>query len=200
MFDRIELGSEFFEGLMAIDLAIVQQAGAQGCRFCGGRLHRGDYPRKPRGGLIGRAAESFRMRFSLCCGEEGCRRRATPASVRFLGRRVYTAAVVIVASVVALMASTASGGADDGDRGQDGAAMAMVARDVPRDASLRGAIGAVFAGAFTTETAGIDSGETIGIARSAGRGASSVAVAADDGDVGGEIFEGPPVRPRHAVR
>lgn len=111
MFDRIELGSEFFEGLMAIDREIVRQARARACRFCGGRLHRGDYPRKPRGGLIGRAAESFRMRFSLCCGEEGCRRRATPASVRFLGRRVYAAAVVIVASVVALMAATASAAA-----------------------------------------------------------------------------------------
>jgi len=109
MFDQIALGGEFFEGLMAIDVAIVQQAGSVACRFCGGRLHRGDYPRKPRGGLIGREAESFRMRFSLCCSEEGCRRRATPPSVRFLGRRVYAAAVLIVASAVALMAATARG-------------------------------------------------------------------------------------------
>jgi hypothetical protein len=108
MFDRIELGGEFFEGLMGVDAAIVEKASGEACRFCGGRLHRGDYPRKPRGGLIGRAAESFRVRFSLCCGEEGCRRRATPPSVRFLGRRVYVAAVVIVASVVALASATAS--------------------------------------------------------------------------------------------
>jgi hypothetical protein len=108
MFDQIELGSEFFEGLMAIDLALVEEAAAGSCRFCGGRLHRGDYPRKPRGGLMGRAAESFDRRFSLCCGREGCRRRATPPSVRFLGRRVYIGAVVIVASVVALMAPLAS--------------------------------------------------------------------------------------------
>jgi hypothetical protein len=31
----------------------------------------------------------YEKRFSLCCEREGCRRRATPASVRFFGRRVY---------------------------------------------------------------------------------------------------------------
>jgi hypothetical protein len=104
MFHEIELGREFFEGLMAIDAAILARAGREACRFCGGPLHRGDYARKPRGGVVGAAAEAFARRFSLCCGREGCRRRATPPSVRFLGRRVYVCAVVVVASVVALAA------------------------------------------------------------------------------------------------
>src|ERR1700685_1902010 len=78
MIDLLELGSEFFEGLTAIDLAIVEQAAQQPCRDCGGRLYRGDYPRKPRGGQIAAAAEGWVRRFSLCCGSEGCRRRATP--------------------------------------------------------------------------------------------------------------------------
>ncbi len=108
MFDQIELGGEFFEGLLAIDMAIVAEAASEACRFCGGRLHRGDYPRKPRGGLIGKAAENYGRRFSLCCGREGCRKRATPPSVRFFARRVYVGAVVIVASIVALMKPTAS--------------------------------------------------------------------------------------------
>ncbi len=108
MFDQIELVREFFEGLTAVDETIVARVAAAACPFCGGPLHRGDYPRKPRGGLVAVAAEAFRRRFSLCCGREGCRRRATPPSVRFLGRRVYVAAVVIVASVVALAAATAS--------------------------------------------------------------------------------------------
>ena len=98
------LGGEFFEGLVAIDEAIVERAAAEPCRDCGGPLHRGDYPRKPRGGLMASAAEAFGRRFSLCCGREGCRHRATPPSVRFLGRRVYLGAVVIVASAVALAA------------------------------------------------------------------------------------------------
>jgi hypothetical protein len=108
MFDPFELGGEFFEGLLAIDEAIVEQAAAEPCRDCGGPLHRGDYPRKPRGGELAAAAESFTRRFSLCCGREGCRRRATPPSVRFLGRRVYFGAVVIVASAIALTMMAAS--------------------------------------------------------------------------------------------
>lgn len=108
MFDEIALGCEFFERLTAIDRAIVERAAAEACGFCGGRLHRGDYRRKPRGGLLGSAGEAFDRRFSLCCGREGCRRRATPPSVRFLGRRVYVGAVVIVASVVALALTAAS--------------------------------------------------------------------------------------------
>lgn len=107
MFDQRELGSEFFEGLTAIDAQIVEKVAEGGCVFCGGPLHRGDYPRKPRCGLIAASAETFVRRFSLCCGREGCRRRATPPSVRFLGRRVYVGAAVIIASVIALGAATA---------------------------------------------------------------------------------------------
>jgi hypothetical protein len=108
MFDRFEMGREFFEGLKAVDEGIVERASEQPCRDCGGPLHRGDYPRKPRGGLLAVAAEAFERRFSLCCGREGCRHRATPPSVRFLGRRVYIGAVVVVASAVALAVATAS--------------------------------------------------------------------------------------------
>jgi hypothetical protein len=104
MFDQVELGSEFFERLRAVDESIVRAVAAGACRFCGGRLHRGDYPRKPRGGALGVAVEGHDRRFSLCCSRDGCRRRATPPSVRFLGRRVYAGAVVIVASVIALAA------------------------------------------------------------------------------------------------
>lgn len=104
MFDPFEMGSEFFEGLMAVDEAIVEKAAAEPCRDCGGPLYRGDYPRKPRGGRLAGAAEAFTRRFSLCCGRDGCRHRATPPSVRFLGRRVYVGAVVIVATAVALTA------------------------------------------------------------------------------------------------
>jgi hypothetical protein len=102
MFDLFELGSEFLEGLVAIDEAIVERAAEEPCRDCGGPLHRSDFWRKPRGGQLAVASESFNRRFSLCCGREGCRHRATPPSVRFLGRRVYVGAVVIAASAIAL--------------------------------------------------------------------------------------------------
>jgi len=108
MFDPIELQREFFEGLLSIDAAIVERVSKEPCRDCGGPLHRGDYPRKPRGGLLAIAAETFGRRFSLCCGRDGCRHRVTPPSVRFLGRRVYVGAVVILASAVALAMAAAS--------------------------------------------------------------------------------------------
>lgn len=106
MFDPFEMGSEFFEGLTAMDEAIVAHAAVEPCRDCGGPLYRGDYPRKPRGGRLAGAAEAFTRRFSLCCGRDGCRRRATPPSFRFLGRRVYVGAVVIVTAAIAFTAIT----------------------------------------------------------------------------------------------
>jgi len=107
MFDQIALGREFFEMLTAVDVQIVALAAGKACRFCGGPLHRGDFPRKPRGWLVAVAGETFERRFSLCCGREGCRHRATPPSVRFLGRRVYVGVAVIAASVIALAVATA---------------------------------------------------------------------------------------------
>jgi hypothetical protein len=108
MFDLFEMGREFFEGLRAVDAAVVGRASKQPCRDCGGPLYRSDYPRKPRGGRLAGAAEVFNRRFSLCCGREGCRHRTTPPSVRFLGRRVYVGAVVIVASAIVLTTISAN--------------------------------------------------------------------------------------------
>jgi len=101
MFDQDELDHEFFAALARADAEIAAAVGGKGCGRCGGRLHRGDYPRKPRGALIAAAGEAFVVRLSFCCGREGCRRRTTPPSLRFLGRRVYLEAVVLVASVIA---------------------------------------------------------------------------------------------------
>jgi hypothetical protein len=39
-------------------------------------------------------------RLSFCCAEDGCRKRARPPSVRFLGRRVYAAAVVMLGTAM----------------------------------------------------------------------------------------------------
>jgi hypothetical protein len=37
---------------------------------------------------------------SFCCAQEDCRRRRTPESVRFLGRRVYAGLVVVLVTVM----------------------------------------------------------------------------------------------------
>jgi len=65
---------------------------------CGDRLYRADYPRKPRGAPEGAELEHER-RLSFCCGRALCRKRLTPPSVRFLGRRVWLGVVVTLACV-----------------------------------------------------------------------------------------------------
>ena len=80
--------------LEQVDADLVAQVRAKGCLACGGTLHRGDYPRKPRGGA------PWDRRFSLCCATAECRRRHTPPSVRFFGRRVYAGLVVVLVSAM----------------------------------------------------------------------------------------------------
>jgi hypothetical protein len=75
-----------------VDSELAQEVQEQGCQFClEGTLHRADYDRKPRGGPA-----HWDERHSFCCDRDGCRRRHTPASVRFLGRKVYVAFVVVL--------------------------------------------------------------------------------------------------------
>ena len=87
--------------LFRIDEDETARAQGAGCA-CGGRLHRADYRRKPRCGLdLEKGVPGFSIRHSLCCDRDGCRRRATPASVRFLGRRVYVGLVVVLIAALA---------------------------------------------------------------------------------------------------
>ena len=67
--------------------------------FCGGPLHDAHYQRKPRGGPSD-IQEAFEVRFSLCCGRPGCRRRVLPPSIRFWDRRVYWAPVLLLLSAL----------------------------------------------------------------------------------------------------
>jgi len=80
--------------LEKVDLDLAEQARQQGCLFCRGKLHRADYDRKPRGG------PEWDYRYSFCCAQEGCRRRRTPESVRFMGRRVYAGLIVVLVSAM----------------------------------------------------------------------------------------------------
>jgi hypothetical protein len=99
---------EFFFHLFQIDEQIAEKVRACGCG-CGGRLHRADYGRKPRG-VPSEAEEAFSRRISFCCDREGCRQRSTPPSVRFLGRRVYVGAVVVLACAMRQVAEAGRGG------------------------------------------------------------------------------------------
>jgi hypothetical protein len=76
------------------DADLAEEAEAEGCAHCGEKLHHGDYRRKPRGVL------QWDTRRSFCCARENCRKRKTPPSVRFLGRKVYVGAVVVLLSAM----------------------------------------------------------------------------------------------------
>jgi len=85
---------EFFLLLLRIDEELARQARATGCH-CGGVLHSACYPRKPRG-CPTHLREHYCRRFSFCCAS--CDQRTTPRSVRFLGRRVYVAVMLMLVS------------------------------------------------------------------------------------------------------
>ena len=86
--------------LLTFDHDLAAEARRAGCGFCGGCLHSARYPRKPRGGLDDLGPE-YASRFSFCCAQDGCRRRTTPPSVRYLGRRVYLGVVVVLVTAMA---------------------------------------------------------------------------------------------------
>jgi hypothetical protein len=85
--------------ILKVDEDLAAHVRAARCGECGGRLDSATYPRKPRGALIALPA-NFDTRFSFCCAVEGCRARHTPPSLRFLGRRVYLGAVVVLATAM----------------------------------------------------------------------------------------------------
>ena len=80
--------------LEEVDKDFASEAQSRRCEHCGAALHRGDYDRKPRGG------PSWDRRYSFCCSRDGCRKRKTPPSVRFLGRKVYVGVIVVLVSAM----------------------------------------------------------------------------------------------------
>jgi hypothetical protein len=97
MYHDLPRGASFWWFLFSVDQDLAQST-REKCCSCGGRLHRADYPRKPRG--ADNLPEDYRYRFSFCCARDGCRKRVTPPSVRFLGRKVYLFAVVVLVSAM----------------------------------------------------------------------------------------------------
>jgi hypothetical protein len=90
--------SRLYQFLSRIDHDVAARVQAGGC-FCGGVLHSARYPRKPRG-VRSPLNRAHQTRLSFCCAVEGCRRRSTPPSVRFLGRKVYFGAIVILVTAL----------------------------------------------------------------------------------------------------
>lgn len=98
MYHELLRDATFWAFLFSIDQDLAEAAKANRCPTCGGALHCADYPRKPRG--CRDLPDEYRRRLSFCCARDGCRRRLTPPSVRFLGRKVYLGAVVVLISAM----------------------------------------------------------------------------------------------------
>jgi hypothetical protein len=98
MYQELPDAATFWSFLFSIDQDLARTAQQKPCS-CGGRLHRANYPRKPRG-TAQDLPRDYRYRFSFCCERDGCRKRLTPPSVRFLGRKVYLLAVVVLVSAM----------------------------------------------------------------------------------------------------
>jgi hypothetical protein len=98
MYHDLPRSASFWSFLLAVDDDLAAETRKKGC-LCGGRLHAANYLRKPRG-TPAQLPEPLRLRLSFCCDRDGCRKRTTPRSVRFLGRKVYLGAIIILISAM----------------------------------------------------------------------------------------------------
>jgi hypothetical protein len=98
MYHKLLFDATFWAFLFEVDQKLAEDVRAEKCPSCGCHLHGANYPRKPRGPR--NLPEEYRYRLSFCCARDGCRKRVTPPSVRFLGRKVYLGAVVILVSAM----------------------------------------------------------------------------------------------------
>jgi hypothetical protein len=92
MMHSLSVDEAFCQLLRDLDRELFLAIKAKGCPVCGGPLDTSNYIRKTRG-----MSEGDELRYSLCCRIDGCRKRQTPKSFRFLGRKVYGAWIVILA-------------------------------------------------------------------------------------------------------
>lgn len=99
MYQASLANARFHALLLAFDQDLADTARCAGCALCNGVLHSARYRRKPRGRLC-QLGEEHDWRFSFCCAVDGCRKRATPPSLRFLGRKVYLAAMVVLVAIM----------------------------------------------------------------------------------------------------
>ena len=106
LYAKILADIRFHDLLLDCDRDLADERQRQCCANCGARLDVANFNRKPRGRPLKLGREHDR-RFSFCCRRDGCRSRATPPSLRFLGRRVYVATIVVLIAILQSGASAA---------------------------------------------------------------------------------------------
>ena len=91
--------TNFHALLFKIDQELSKEVQKAGCPECKGQLDKAPYPRVPHG-LSRHLRIYYEQRLSFCCAK--CRRRVTPQSVRFFGRRWFVAPIFIFISAITL--------------------------------------------------------------------------------------------------
>lgn len=99
MSHNLLFNATFHSFLIKLDQAFAQEVKNQGCPHCGGTLHQANYPRSPMG-LLAAFREYYEARLSFCCNI--CRKRITPQTVRFFGRRWFPAPLFIIINILTL--------------------------------------------------------------------------------------------------
>ena len=99
MYSTLLADATFHDLLLDFDQDLAIEARRRRCLLCRGVLHSARYRRKPRGRPAG-LGEEHDWRFSFCCARAGCRTRKTPPSLRFLGRKVYLAGIVVLIAIM----------------------------------------------------------------------------------------------------
>jgi hypothetical protein len=98
MYHDLPRTARFWSFLFAVDRDLAEKTRTNACP-CGGRLHFANYLRKPRGTPL-QLPEPQCLRLSFCCNRDGCRKKVTPPSVRFLGPKVYLGVILILISAM----------------------------------------------------------------------------------------------------
>lgn len=94
------MDARLYRLLLKFDEDLADAVQRNRCQVCGGRLDEGRYPRKPRVPKIVTLPDEYDQRFSYSCAVRTCRKRHTPASTRFLGRRIYLGVIVVLATAM----------------------------------------------------------------------------------------------------
>ncbi len=103
-FDFFATHGEVRALLKRVDIDLAQLCRARGCVPCGARLDVANYPRRVRDMVVDEhCGTKFNVvvddvRFSFCCAV--CRKRSTPPSVRFPGRKHFHATAFLIVSAV----------------------------------------------------------------------------------------------------
>ena len=97
LYQTVRQDAKLLGVLKMVDAELAHATHVAGCR-CGYALHVSNYPRKPRGPSPWGLPAECGLRLSFTCSE--CRKRTTPHSTVFLGRRVYVGVVVVLVATL----------------------------------------------------------------------------------------------------